>query len=507
MLKFFKHLWNNNKIRKKLVAFFILTTLLMGITSFYTYYNARVLMLKMNNMFMSNIFLNGIYEDVNKVELHLENYLFTKHSESLKEYIKCSNELNHKADVIKREAQYDENGLMLKDIGNMINTYLEQTDEAVNAKRGRKIKEYIAYYNEANRLYGYINLYIKRLNIGQLQENTKRYMKMESTLNYIQIVNLSIIVGSVVFNIILIIWFSFKITKPIINLSRATNEISAGNFDVEQVIVDTDDEISVMAGAFNRMTSSIREYINQIREKAQLEGRLKEQEMQNLVMKNLLREAELHALQSQINPHFIFNTLNAGAQIAMLENADRACVFMENVANLLRYSMRKLDRPATLREEVVNINSYIYVLKARFADRIEFVQGVDESILDITMPCMILQPLVENAFIHGISEMENGGRITLRGYKAGDRAFVEIEDNGKGIDAQKLECIMNGENLRSAGGNSGSGHTTGIGLNNVISRLKIFFKDDNVIDIVSNPGRGTRLLIKIPFNSSDSRGE
>jgi len=508
MSNFFHNLSSSNKFRRKLIVFFLMTTLITGITSVYTYYNAKMFMRKTDAMFKDSIKFNDLHNNVNMVEMHLENFLSTKHSESLREYIKYSNQLRRKAEDILSEVSGTENGLILRDIGNMILTYLGETDAAVSAKRGRDVNDYTARYIEASKIADYINMYINKLEVAQLRENTATYLAVSGRLNMIQLLNIGLIIGTVIFNLVLILWFTYKITKPIVSLSRAADKISRGNFDVEELSVDTDDEVSLMASAFNRMASSIKTYIDEIKEKAKLEGRLKEQEMQNLFMKNLLREAELHALQSQINPHFIFNTLNAGAQIAMLEGADKTCVFLENTANLFRYNLRKLDKPVTLREEIENINTYIYILKTRFTDRIEFEQQVDESVVDIQMPRMILQPLVGNAFIHGISDMENGGRIVLRVVRNQNEAEVEIEDNGKGMDEEKVKAIFaeSTEQYDVTKEHEYTGHTNGIGLNNIISRLRLYFQKDDVVKIFSSPGKGTRIVITMPINNVERSG-
>lgn len=499
MIRLFRKTLDKNKIRKKLIMYFMLTTFLMALTSLYTYYNARMLMLKMNTMFVSNVYLNDLGDNVNKVQQYLESFLATKQTDSLGDYYRSSASLRKNTEKLHQGISGNKSGLMLKDIKNMTDTYLIETDAAVSSKRGRDINEYIAHYNNASKVFGYINLYISKLNNEQFQENTDRYLKVAGRLNFIQYLNIVIIIGVVIFNIILILLITFKITKPIVMLSHSADEISRGNFDVEQVVVDTNDEISVMSDAFNRMASSIKVYINEIKEKAELEGRLKEEKMQNLKMKNLLKEAELQALQSQINPHFIFNTLNAGAQVAMLEGADKTCVFVENVANLFRYNLKKLEKPVTLREEINNIGTYIFILKARFADRIEYFQKIDESVIDLHMPCMILQPIVENAFIHGIGEMENGGHIELLVEKKEDGVEIIVRDNGKGIEREQIDRILNYElNFDSVQEHKSIGHTTGIGLNNVISRLKLFFNKEDIVDIYSQPGEGTSFIIRIP---------
>ena len=487
-----------NKIRRKLILYFMVSTLLMGIGCFFTYYTARLLSLGMDAIFNNNKYLSEISNNVESVHSTLESFLSTNHSESLKDYYKYSNDLRTTGEGIRSKVYATDSGLMLQDIGNMIITYLNSSDDAVSAKRGRDIEGYIDHYNDASQVYDYINQYIDKLTLNQFQENTEGYTLISGRLNFIQLTNLLLILGIIGFNIIFILRMTFKTTQPIISLAKAANDISKGEYDIERVSVHSDDEIGVMADAFNRMAASIKNQVTALKERAELEARLKEQEMQNLIMKNHLKETELQALQSQINPHFIFNTLNAGAQLAMFEEADRTYLFIECFANLFRYNLRRLDTPVTLRDEIDNINNYIALLKVRYADRMNYRQEVDENVLDVLMPCLILQPMIENAFIHGISELESGGTITLRVKDSDDAIMIEIEDNGVGMSRSKIRNILEEtEPMQAEREGSSMGHTTGIGTRNVMQRLKNFFNSDEVFNIESLQPGGTRIIIKI----------
>ena len=500
-------LFKNNKIRRKLIIYFMITTFLMALVSFYTHFNARMLTSQMDTMFSSNFELDELKDSMDNVQLYLESFLDTKHSDSLRNFIDSKTKLQKHSSTLLKTADYSQSGLVMRDIGNMIDNYLTKADSAVLAKRGRDISKYIGYYNESNKLYGYIELYINKLNNNLLKENTSRYQTVSNRIEFIQMLNIFIIIGVVLFNIIFILLTTYKTTKPLVKLSTAANEISKGNFDFPDVSVSTDDEISVMAEAFNKMTHSIREHIDDLQEKAQLERKLKEQELQNLTMKNHLREAELQALQSQINPHFIFNTLNAGAQIAMMEGADKTCFFVENVANLFRYNLKKLDRPVTLSEEINNISIYIFILKTRFGDRIEFEQNIQTDDLDMPMPCMVLQPIVENAFIHGISDYETGGKITLSVSTQDEFLHVTVSDNGVGMSEQRLQKLLGIDDQNDSVSENKDiikGHTTGIGMKNVISRLKIFYGTEDIISIKTSPGCGTSVCISIPLSVKET---
>ncbi|WP_010244134.1 sensor histidine kinase [Acetivibrio cellulolyticus] len=497
-----RKLWSRNKLKKRLITYFMATIVIMGVINIYPYYGINMLMRKMSTTFEMNVKLNNLSKCLKNLNLSYEDYLATKYSKSLGNYYQYSNELKKDVESINTHYSNVQNILMLKDIKYMISTYFEETDAAVTARRGRAVEEYLLHYSESKKIYNYINEYIQKLNNNLLLQNTDSYLSVKNSSNIVQTLNIGLIAFVIFLNIMMILWYTYSITKPISELSRAADEITHGNFDVPEVMVGSKDEIGVMAEAFNRMTESIRQYITQIKEKAELESRLNEREMENLLMKSNLREAELHALQAQINPHFLYNTLNTGAQLAMLEGADRACMFIENAAELFRYNIRNLDRPVTISEELKNIENYVHLIKVRFSDTVEFSLYSDESILNVKIPCMILQPIVENAFIHGIGDVEYVGRIWIKAIRNGQYAQISIKDNGKGMSEEKISEILNGKSSgREVSLSTNRGHTNGIGMNNILSRLKIFYNDDKIMEIYSEPGNGTEVILNIPLTS------
>ena len=131
----------------------------------------------------------------------------------------------------------------------------------------------------------------------------------------------------------------------------------------------------------------------------EIQQSLKEKE---LMMEAHLKDAQLKYLQAQINPHFLFNTLNAGAQLAMMEGADRTYDYVQNVAEFFRYNVKKGNETVTVREEIELVDNYIYILNVRFSGEIHYEKKIEESLLSIQMPGMILQPVVENCVNHGI---------------------------------------------------------------------------------------------------------
>ena len=297
-----------------------------------------------------------------------------------------------------------------------------------------------------------------------------------------------------------------RITGPLVDLSRAASALADGNFEVGPLDTGARDEVGNICRAFDRMTVSIREYIATITAKAAVESRLLQRESE---MRELYKDAQLRTLQAQINPHFLFNTLNAGAQLAMMEGADGTCEFIEKTADFFRYNIKTMHKDTLLSEEIELVDNYMYIMKVRFADRLTYVKDIRCDYLAVPMPAMVLQPLAENAIKHGIADVKSGGAVTLRVDREGDFLVVEISDNGVGISEAKRLRLLAGDAPAAAPGDvpaeaAPGGAPAGIGLANVISRLRLYFGDEAgavqppIIDIRRNdPEPGTTVTLRI----------
>ena len=306
----------------------------------------------------------------------------------------------------------------------------------------------------------------------------------------------------------LVILVTKNITKPLHELSIAANKVSAGELEnTPEVKVHGKDEVGVVTVAFNQMVSSIPGYLTRLRDSMEKEQQLKEKE---ILMEAHLKDAQLKYLQAQINPHFLFNTLNAGSQLAMMEHADRTYDYVQNVAAFFRYNMTKNDE-VTLAQEIELVDIYIYILNVRFAGDIHFTKEIeDEGLLEVMLPGMILQPIVENAVNYGIRDIEREGHITLSVYRVDDNVCISIQDNGIGMSQELIEKVLRGEytglsekekneeKYEEKSGNKNKGN--GIGLNNVFERLRLYFDGKNNVDIISSgKDQGTEVIITIPY--------
>ena len=331
------------------------------------------------------------------------------------------------------------------------------------------------------------------------QENSSTYAVLRAVMRYLEISNSVIMIIIVAGGMLLLIQATRNMFVPLSNMAETAQLVGQGNFHVKMHDTDAQDELGTVTRAFNTMVENLDLYM--ARTKASME---KEQQMmeRELLMENHLKEAQLKYLQSQINPHFLFNSLNAGAQLAMMENAEQTGIFVEKMADFFRYNVKKGQEDATLGEELESVDNYIYILNVRFAGDIHFSKYADESLEHVRVPSMILQPIVENAVNHGIRDIEWEGRIHLTVTGDADYIRISVKDNGKGMTQEQIESVLSGNKEYG----KEESDSTGIGMNNVISRLELYYEEKGLVEISSEgEGKGTEVVVYIPVNYSNSR--
>jgi len=345
-----------------------------------------------------------------------------------------------------------------------------------------------ARFEEATR----IHTYISETTLSLIDQDLKTYdrfyrdiMVQSSMLKRLGIWLLTFLTVTL---LLFAYWFSRSITRPIQQLTVAARELARGKFD-NRIEIRSNDEISFLARTFDRMRVNINGLISEMQQKAQLELELQESRL-------LLKESQLRSLQSQINPHFLFNTLDTLSKKAYLDGSEETSDLIASVAGLLRYNLRRLDRSVTLAEELNVVLKYIEIQQARFTDRLTFRQQIDHTLLDVRMPCLTLQPIIENAVIHAVEPLEEGGTIIFRVMKEGDSVRIEVEDSGEGMAPELAKRIVEEQTLEEP---AAIGHSTGIGFSNVVRRLRLFTGRDDVIEIVSVVPHGTKISLKIPL--------
>ncbi len=353
---------------------------------------------------------------------------------------------------------------------------------------------FIPLRDYAARVAVYMDQYSQRLLRVQLDLGRQEY---EGTLMRLEMVRTTSIVTFILMGLGLLLFaafFSRSVTRPLEVLAAAAREISQGDLNVPPVVLPRSQELHDVAEAFNTMSAGIRARVKDMQDTHELTVRLQKQELENISMERALRESQLVALQSQMNPHFLFNTLNSAARMAQSEHARGSEELIRGLALVLRYILRNPRRSVSVAEELTIAERYLQLQQVRFGNRLQVAITTDPTIEMAQMPPLTLQPLVENAVIYGIEPRESGGRISIDAHADGACCLeLVVQDDGMGMDEKTLERLLHST---PEPGETGTG---GIGVINVRTRLQLFFGEEQSFVITSTEKMGTTVTIRIPM--------
>lgn len=304
-----------------------------------------------------------------------------------------------------------------------------------------------------------------------------RYSDIFESLSLLFKYSLTVLIICTMFFLVASILISKGITYRINKLNKSIEQVQKGELTA-QVLVKGNDEIKKLADSYNYMLKKINELIKQV-EREQI-GK---------------REAEINMLQAQIKPHFLFNTLNSLKWMAVMSQANSLCEAIEALSEILKSSIINTNSLNTLKEEIKNLENYVIIQKIRYGNLFEFNYSIEEPIMCVKLPRFLLQPIIENSIIHGFSGINYKGRINLNANIEDSTLFIEIHDNGIGIEPEKLEGIVRRREI-------GKGRMSEIGVWNVNERIKLNFGERYGLTISSPDSGGTLIKICLPGNLS-----
>lgn len=274
------------------------------------------------------------------------------------------------------------------------------------------------------------------------------------------------------------LWISIRITKPIEQLASYMNQVQTGRLDV-QIDINSPDEIGVLARRFRQMMDTINNLI------------LKEYRLELANKTN-----QLKALQAQIDPHFLYNSLQSIGTLALQNNVPRIYSLLSSLANIMRYNMRNSEARVTLKDELNHLELYLELQKERFGDQLEVMWDIDPDTLSAPIPKMILQPIVENYFKHGMDSRSDTGRLSVSSKITEEhRLMIRIENTGTSIDTAELLRIQ--KLLQHAAGHEEIDNDYSIGLNNVLMRLNLYSDNSALLTIENVEPHGVAVTLEI----------
>ncbi|SMF87850.1 two-component system, sensor histidine kinase YesM [Paenibacillus uliginis N3/975] len=281
---------------------------------------------------------------------------------------------------------------------------------------------------------------------------------------------ISTLVLSALLGLIAVIFAYFiigRITGPIRKLLITMKSVGEGDFGA-RVAVETKDEFGFLLLRFNRMNDRIQMLIQE-----NYEIQLKE------------KQAEIQALNMQMNPHFLYNTLNIMNWMAIETGQRELSKMLVGLSNMLHYTSRKDWNAVNLSEEIEWMNHYFFIMSTRFENKFSVEYKIDPMLYEMKVPRLLFQPFVENAILHGLDQLETGGLITVSGRNEDGYRIFEVADNGRGMSEDTVQKILDKR-------------STSVGIINTISRIQMAYGKEYGVDISSLPGKGTTVIIKLP---------
>ncbi|WP_064745692.1 cache domain-containing sensor histidine kinase [Paenibacillus sp. UNC451MF] len=272
------------------------------------------------------------------------------------------------------------------------------------------------------------------------------------------------------------IWFSYKLSRPLMEMKEKMHLVEQGKLK-QQMPIHSQDEIGQLSSGFNRMSEEIDRLVNEV-----YAIRLKE------------KEAQLSALLTQMNPHFLYNTLESINMMAIRREAYEISDMVSSLGQLLRHSVGTYSRLVLLEDEIASIASYVSIQQLRYGDHLHVAFQIDEALLSLYVPKLVLQPLVENAIYHGIDGIDRPGSIWISAARFEDELLLTVTDNGKGLNEEEIDTLQ--QKISTPGLEEES--TNGLALRNMNQRLVLMFGKQYGLLIDGSPGQGVSITVTIP---------
>jgi len=386
---------------------------------------------------------------------------------------------------------------------------IRNTYETYVQSRNRLIDVYENGDEDVTLLYQVYNIqywlseYLQDLTQTTVEEYSDLYQQREAAIRRVPYMVLILSAVSLVLIYLATRILNNALIRPVRKISEAVHRISDNDFGGGDIYVDNRDELGELVEDFNTMKDTLQVHLETLEENQRLSEQLHREAMQRMEAEQQLDTARLRLLRSQMDPHFLFNTLNVISGMAELEEASITDRMIRSLSSIFRYNLQTTSDLVPLSRELKAVKDYMYLQQMRFGERIRYMENTDSDIDpdSLHIPPLLIQPLVENAVIHGLYDMEEDGRVILSVTMQGPSIMrISVCDNGKGMDEASLEKLR--EAVRESGRKRGPAspeeeRRVGIGLGNLAARLRRLGPSADII-IESGPEEGTEVILLVP---------
>ena len=428
--------------------------------------------------------------NIDNCEESLNMYLRSGNRQKLNEFnIASENSKDIIADLLI-SVNNRENLYLLKSIETSFNNYFSEGCQASFNYNTNNYEYYSRMYS-AEIIHDYLQKYCDELLNNLTIEEKLTNESLDERFNKYSTLLIFFLFGFFFFIIIVFTYIYSNITHPLILLVHEAKRVSKGNLDNQVKELKRNNSMSLLIRTFNNMVSNIKNMMEELNQKVIIERELAIEQKKNEENLKLLNEAQFLALQSQTNPHFLFNTLNSISRMITLERNEDSLIMIDSLSKLLRYNLSDASKPVLLKEELDITIEYIKIQQKRFNNRLKYYICIPLEIQnEVRLPKFTLQPIIENAIIHGLEPKKEGGVIKIIAHLEGDDVIIEVEDNGVGVDDKILEKFNNYEEII----NKNRKH---LGLSNTRNRIELFTENRDAFKMIKLVTGGTKIIIKL----------
>lgn len=502
----FRKFWFRMPINNKVRSFAVMVFLMIVVATCFNLYIMRFSVSDFGNILDENLRVQRLLDAIEAEDSALHAHMEERSDRSRQGLLSAIEETEYSIRNLPSEysAIGAERYACTWNIRNAYGHYEKQRDTVLAEDPGSE--DHIRKLYEVYSMQRYLSGYARRLLQQTVVSGSNDYTSRVPALRRMPFVLLNVTLLIMIAILSVSRLMTASIAEPVRALSEEARRIAANDFSGGDVELENQDEIGDLGTTFNLMKHATEDYINTLKEKNQMAELLHQEQMDRLATEQLLEQNRMELLKSQINPHFLFNTLNMIGSMAELEDAETTEKMTQALAALFRYNLSTKEQIVPLSTELQIVSEYMYLQKMRFGSRVNYEVDVPGDPDRIRIPSFTLQPLVENAVVHGISKKEQGGTVSVKAEhlaaeKGMDRIRLTIRDDGLGMSRERLAQLMerleatDGQQDAAAGSVSAAG--LGIGLGNIYKRVRSLYPE-GTFEIRSEEDRGTSILITIP---------
>lgn len=497
--------WYNLPIRKKLIFYFSILVFIMFtaiLLSFgTTYHYTKRFQVILEEHFVLNGFLTELQMHGSTLDEALRDNTEKARNAALSHIQVNRNKMYYFLSRIRKRSQIPVEALFeIRALENSLSVYTDLSSRLF-FDLNKHSPDFFEKVYTVSRIQYYMERYTANLQRILLTEDSAYSGQIEKNISFFRFIFLTLMICIFFILFLFALIFSYRFSDPIANLAKASLRMAAGDLSVAPVDskFKIGKEMEAVISAFNSMHHNIKDMIDDLKMKSQLEKMLHAEEIEKESALTALREAQLISLQNQIKPHFLFNTLNTINRQAQEEQAFQTVNLILFLSHLMRYNLLTHRQAVALKDELNALKDYMCLQQKRFGERIRFNIDCPEALSEVQIPPFTVLTFAENSVRHGLEPCIKGGALYVKVNKRNRQCRIRIFDNGTGMNKKSLYALTNIRNTVPKVKNDGS--ETGIGIRNIMTRLDLFYGTAYSFNCYSKPQRGTLTVISVPIES------